>query len=371
MPTALTSMIFLAFAPSLLTVGTSDKLARLETHESPTHTAESFNARNVKLLSQIGLHEFGSKSGNDCWGYVSPSGREYALVGLDNKVAFVEVTDPKNPVYFDHIPHKASLWGDLKTYGEYCYVVTEASDSGIQVIDLSRIDEHVVTLVQTINSPGRSHNVCIDTTSGFLYTLGSRGGTGTTMCFSLADPANPVKVGADSMTGKHYQHDVTVVTFEEGPYAGRQVMFGNGEGRGVEIWDVTNKEEPFIIGQASYVDIGYNHQGWLSEDKKYWFVNDELDETKRGTMTNTRVFDVSDLSNPTLVGSFGTGLPTIDHNLYLKSGFMFASNYTSGLRVFDTNDSVVAPKQTGFIDTYPERRLSRFCRRVEQLPVSA
>ena len=52
------------------------------------------------MLSRVALEDFPGQPirGNDCWDYVSPSGREYALMGLYNEVAVVEVTSPSDPV---------------------------------------------------------------------------------------------------------------------------------------------------------------------------------------------------------------------------------------------------------------------------------
>ncbi|MER3466829.1 MAG: regulator, partial [Armatimonadota bacterium] len=239
-------------------------------------------SHNVSMYRNLPPATLGASSGNDCWGYVAPSGREYAIMGLNNKVAFVEITDPANPVVIATVPHTSSTWGSIKTYSHYAYVVTEASGTGIQVIDLDRIDQGVVTLVRTITSPGRSHNVAIDTMSGFLYTCGSNQGTGTTMCFSLADPANPVQVGPPSMT-TNYIHDAQIVTYTSGPYSGRQILFGCSEGRGVDIYDVTNKNSPFLIKRVAYPNVSYCHQAWLDEERKYLYVNDELDERNYGS----------------------------------------------------------------------------------------
>ena len=109
-----------------------------------------YNSVKVEFLSEIDLTTFSANSGNDIWGYVSPSGREFALVGLSNKTAFVEVTDPENPIYFAFIPHLSSQWSDIKVYQDHCYVVTEAFGSGLQVISLANIENHQVTLVKTI-----------------------------------------------------------------------------------------------------------------------------------------------------------------------------------------------------------------------------
>lgn len=306
----------------------------------------------ANLLKQMPLSVFGSSSGNDCWGYVSPSGREYAIMGLNNKISFVEITNPVAPILIASIPHSSSTWGDIKVYQHYAYAVTEASGTGIQVVDMSEIDNGIVTLVRTIPSPGRSHNVALDPVSGFLYTCGSRNGTGTTMCFSLADPSNPVQVGAASMTA-NYQHDGMPVTYTEGPLAGRQLWFGCSESRGVDIYDFTDKNNPFLIKRVTYPDMGYCHQAWLSDDKKFLYVDDEFDESNLTTTTRSLIFNVEDPANATFVDSFTSGLMAIDHNQYVADGFTFQANYRSGLRIFDVGTSPTAPIAVGSYDTYP------------------
>lgn len=315
------------------------------------HEFESFN---VELLSHIDLQVFGARSGNDCWGYVSPSGREYALISLYDRVCFVEITNPREPVFFATIPHRGSFWGDVKVYKHAAYIVCEAAGSGLQVVDLREIDDHKVTLVMTIEQPGSSHNVAVDVDSGFLYTCGSKQGTGTTMCFDLSDPLNPVQVGKASMTPT-YQHDVQVVTFFEGKYAGRQIMYGSSEVRGLEIYDVTDKDNPFLIARRDYPGVGYTHQGWLNADRTIFYVNDELDELGNSMAHRTLVFDVSDIENPELLGEFSCGLETIDHNLYVHEGLIYQANYTSGLRIFDSNVHPVHPPEVGWFDTHPEK----------------
>ena len=93
---------------------------------------EDFDASGVTLWSWITVDEFApvNDGGNDCWGYVSPSGREYALMGLSHGTGFVDITDPGNPVILDFISGPSSLWRDVKTYQEYAYVVTESQGQG-------------------------------------------------------------------------------------------------------------------------------------------------------------------------------------------------------------------------------------------------
>ena len=302
-----------------------------------------FPSNNVSLYSHVNLTTLGASAGNDCWGYVSPAGREYALMSVNNKLAFVEITIPTAPVIVATIPHTSSTWGDVKVYQHVAYAVTEASGSGIQVIDMSNIDSGTVSLVRTITSPGRSHNVALDTDSGFLYTCGSRGGAGTTVIFDLSNPTNPVQVG--TWTGA-YQHDAQIVTYTSGPYAGRQILFGASEGRGVDIVDVTNKSNTFLISRTPYTNVAYCHQLW-TEDLRYLYINDELDSIPR-----TIVYDITNLNNPNVVRIFTTGVPTIDHNLYVRGNYLFEANYTSGLHIFDIIDPV-NPVHIGFFDTFP------------------
>lgn len=308
-------------------------------------------SEKVVLKSHIGLSTFGSGSGNDCWGYVSPSGREYALMGLNNKVAFIEITDPSNPVIIETIPHSSSTWGDIKVYQGFAYAVTETSGTGIQVIDMTDIDNGNVTLVKTLTNPSRAHNVVLDTVNGFLYSVGTRGGTGTTMCFNLADPANPVQVGPDSMT-QNYHHDGQLVNYTSGPLAGRQVWYGFSEGRGVDIYDFTDKANPVFLKRIVYPNMNYCHQGWISEDGQYLYVDDELDENGLQVDTRSLIFNVADPVNAFFVGTFSTNLPAIDHNQYVDDGFTFQANYRSGLRIFDVFANSLSPVPVGFYDTF-------------------
>lgn len=321
-----------------------------------------FSSSKVSLYVNWTPSALGGSSGNSCWGYTTPSGREYALMGINNKLAFIEVTNPISPVLRTSVAHISSSWMDVKVYGRYAYVVTEASGSGIQVIDMANLDTNPasVTLVRTISAPGRSHTIFVDTTSGYLYTCGSRENSGWTTVWTLADPSNPVRVGPTSISGTDYIHECQVKTYTSGPYAGRQLLFGCGTNRGLEIYDVTNKNATFLLKRVTYPGVAYCHQGWLSEDLKYFYVDDELDEQNLGSVQKTFIFDVSDPANAFLVGNFTRNEGNIDHNLYIKNGFIFETNYTRGLRIYDASDSPTSPAFVGFFDTYPDSNGTTF-----------
>ena len=312
----------------------------------PATAGGPFASDKVALYAHIDLDEFGASSGNDCWGYVSPSGREYALMGVRNKVAFVEITNPATPVWFASIDHSESLWCDIKVYQDVAYAVTEESGTGIQVIDLSDIDNHNVTLAQTIASPARSHDIAIDPDSARLYTCGSHDGAGTTVIFDVSNPLFPVEIGIGIDT---YFHDAQVVTYSgpDAAHTGKQIMFGAATSLGVHIVDVSDPNNPILLSQTPYPNVEYCHQLWTG-DMVHLYINDELDDIPR-----TTVLDISDLDNPIVLGDFSSGLDAIDHNLFVRDGFLFEANYRSGLRIFDTNIDPVNPPEVGWFDTFP------------------
>ncbi|HZW10358.1 MAG TPA: choice-of-anchor B family protein [Phycisphaerales bacterium] len=319
-----------------------------------------FDSENVTLHAWIALNQFsgGSSRGNDCWGYVSPSGREYAIMGLERGFGFVEVTDPDSPVIVGVIPGPASTWHDVKVIGHYAYGVSEAG-SGIQVIDMSQIDSGTVTLVRNKVHQGHSttHNIAANPESGYLYLCGGNIQNGGLVAVDTTTPDDPTIVGA---WGQMYVHDAQIVTYTEGPYAGREIAFcfsGFDSGwsqTGLRIVDVTDKSNMFTISTVSWAGASYSHQGWLSEDRKYLYIDDELDEYYgHHSTTTTHVFNVEDLTDPVFQGTFTSGRPSIDHNQYTHKGRIYQANYRSGLRVFEYSDPM-APTQIAYFDSYPE-----------------
>jgi len=302
--------------------------------------AGRFPAENVSLYSHVSLDELNAEFAEDCWGYVSDSGREYAIIGLSIGTGFVEITDPDNPVIVDVVPHPNRA-RDMKVYQHYVYTIYDVGP--VQVIDVADIDNGVVTLVNSLEAG--AHNLAINEASGFIYAAIG----GPMVVADLADPINPLVVGL----WEGEAHDVQAVTYTEGPYAGREIAFISAGSSGrLDIVDVTDKSNMFLLGSTTYSGAAYTHQGWLSEDRHYFYLGDELDELNGARFTRTFVVDVSDLSNPTVVNDFTSGLPATDHNLYVRGDFIYEANYASGLRVFDACDPV-NPVEVGYFDTFP------------------
>ncbi len=317
-----------------------------------------FDASGIALLSWLPLDRFpsGSSSANDVWGYVSPTGREYAILGLSSGTGFVEVTDPCRPVVIADIPDAESVWSDIAVYGHYAYNVTEGW-GGMQIIDLSQIDDHIVTLVGAVtNGLETAHNVFINTESGYAYPCGANIAWGFA-AYDLSDPENPQPVGA--IPEEFYAHDVYMTSYEDCPYPGRtgpcEIAFAFAAGAGLKIVDITDKTNMTTIATLAYPNLTYCHQGWLTEDRRYVLIDDELDELQNPavTQTTTYVIDVQDLSTPQFVTSFSSGRSAIDHNLMVRGNLVFEANYSSGLHVFDISD-IHDVQAVAYFDTRPE-----------------
>ncbi len=310
-----------------------------------------FPSQNISLLSHVPFGDFASNpsGANDCWGYVSASGREYALIGLRASMGVVEVTDPANPVIIGEVPHISCTWSDMKLLGDYCYVVNDCS-GGFDVVDLSDVDNGNITHLGqvTVGGVSKSHNVAIDTDSGFLYLCGSNLAGGRLVACDLSNPVGPTIAGEVASDQGAYVHDAQVVTYTTGPYAGLQIAFCANGGVGLDIYDVTDKSDMFRLSRTAYEDLTYAHQCWLSEDRQFLYLNDELDG-----IDETVIFNVSDLSAPYVVNTYTSAVEAYDHNLYVHDGYVYEAQYRAGVRVFCAEDPT-NPVQVGWFDTHPD-----------------
>ncbi len=320
-----------------------------------------FDALGVELLSQVPVEAFenGATGANDVWGYTSPSGREYAIVGLTVGTGFVEITNPAAPMVIAAIADAPSGTSDMAVFNQYAYNVTGAS-GGMQIIDLTRIDDGVVTLLgSAAGGLTFAHNLFIDETSGFAYACISNLTQGMA-AFDLADPTNPQLVG---IWGEAQAHDVYVQTYDDCPYSGRsgrcEIAFVFAAGAGVKIVDVTDKTAMTTIATYVYDTVAYTHQGWLTDDRRFLFFADEADETRFDLSATTYVIDVSDVANPKAVTTFDTGTCSVDHNLMIRGNLAVLANYTAGLRVLDiSNMSDI--REIGHLDTHPHDNFRGF-----------
>lgn len=121
-------------------------------HEIPCEngTAGGYACDRVDLLSHLSPLELGAADSillNDVWGWTDPrTGREYALVGRMDGVAFVDVTEPHLPRYLGSLAatpgSRTTIWRDVKVFRNHAFVVAGGAGShGMQVFDLRQFRE--------------------------------------------------------------------------------------------------------------------------------------------------------------------------------------------------------------------------------------
>ncbi len=327
-------------------------------------SAGIYSCDGYDLLFQMPLGAFNGARANDIWGWTDPStGNEYALIGLDNGTAFVDITDEANPVYLGKLlsATEASIWRDIKVYGNHAFIVSEATNHGMQVFDLTRLRNvadppEVFTVDARYTGIGNAHNIVINEEMGFAYPVGTDRGDafgGGVHFIDVSNPTSPNGIGGYGANG--YTHDAQVITYN-GPdtdYSGSEIFVGANETQ-IAIVDITDKSNPAGISTLGYSQLGYTHQGWFTEDQRYFILGDETDEINFGFNSRTLVFDVTDLDTPELHMTYLGPTGATDHNGYVLGNQFFLANYSAGLRVLDISQiETEVITEEGFFDTFP------------------
>ena len=347
--------------------------------------AATFPCNKVDLAALLPVNDIdgttaANVTANDIWGWTDQlNDREYALLGLSNGVAFVDVTTPTAPVYLGNLPRTAtasdSLWRSLKVYRNHLFVVSEAVGHGLQVFDLTRL--RGVSAPQTFAETAHydnfssAHTINVDEETGYLYVAGSKPNASRTpnvdTCPGVSatkggglhvvdarNPAAPAFAGCVNEDGYTHETECVVYRGPDAQHQGREVCFSSNEDT-LTIVDVTDKAAPKQLSRTTYAGRGYTHQGWLTGDQARFLLNDELDEQNFALPKNrTFVWDVSDLDAPFVQTVFQGSTQSIDHNLYVRGPHAFESNYRSGLRVIDVRNAAAANlTEVGFFDVYP------------------
>lgn len=357
---------------------------------------------NMDLLGQLTNEELGvsrlvftgASFLSDIWGWTSPKRpyHEYAIVGTSSGVAFARITDPANPEFLGLVPTTdtstiRNFWWDIKTHNNHAYWVTEVNGAGVAIFELTQLDDMgPVSADTTLEADARyhgggylrAHNISINEATGFAYLTGASKNPADYEGFTddgviildLKDPLAPKEVG--NILGID-SHDAQIVNYD-GPdkdYHAKKrnkkreiaVIF-NGTDLEVGIYDVTDKENIDTISVTPYAGASFTHQGWLTEDHRFMLMGDEEDELFGVSDPNnpdlpatarTYIWDIRDLDNPRISGTFDSPAASIDHNLFVKGNKVYQAHYTAGIRVLEINDdgNGVSLSEVAHMDTEP------------------
>ena len=335
---------------------------------------------SIDLLSHLALGDVSARpsSAADVWGFVDlNSNREYAIVGFNSGTAVFDITDPEAPAEVGFIGGQSTTWRDIKVYQffdatamrwqAYAYVTADNAGDGLVIIDLSGLPQHI-DRVNYASDFASAHNVYMtntDYSTGLpltdsvpsLIIAGPNRNFGQYRAYALTNPASPALVAGTTAT--QYMHDASSIVITDsrkdtqcliaGPYC--EVLLDFNE-NSIDIWDITDPDNPGMLSSTGYAGSGYVHSGWWSEDKQYMFVHDELDERNSGLQTTLRVFSLGNLLAPSLDTTWTGPTSAIDHNGFVRGNRYYMSNYTRGLTVLDIT-TPGAPTHAGYLDTFP------------------
>lgn len=333
-------------------------------------SAGGYPCNGLTLQSFISLASMNATSGNDSWGWTDPqTGKEYALMGVNNGTVFIDISNPTNPKNLGKLKshnNKSSLWRDIKTYSNHAFIVSEANGHGMQVFDLTRLRGLTADANRTFSEDahygafGNAHNIVINVETGYAYVVGSGLYSGGPHFINIQNPTNPTDAGGYS--DDNYTHDAQAIIYN-GPdpdYQGREILIGSNETK-VVILDITNKNNPIQISEITYDNFSYTHQGWFTEDERYYILGDEHDEMEFGFSTRTIIFDFNDLDAPTYKFTYYGQTAAIDHNGYVRGNRFYLANYEAGLRIMKiSNIANGEMTEINFFDAYPEANSANF-----------
>ena len=290
------------------------------------------------LHGQIQFNDDGlGYGGSDVWGYTTPAGEDYAIMGILEGVVIIRAEDLAiidtilGPMQGDPYYHR-----DIKTFGHYAYVVSEntGTNEGMQIIDMSGLPESVELVgTYSYNEHVRSHNMSIDAARGFAYICGQ-----TYEGFRVVDINNPENPDDINFVYTEQIHDV---------FARQDTVYVAEGWRGTfSIHDLSNKNNPELLARVEIPYNGYVHNIWSSEDGKYVVTTEETEP-----MT-VKIWSVEDLENIHVVGEY-LGDNLVAHNAQVIGTRIFLSHYTYGMVIIDFSDPT-DPVESAHFDTFPQ-----------------
>jgi len=291
-------------------------------------------------MSLVGTYHssWNNSRGSDIWGWVDGNGTEYALVCLRDRFSVVNLSNPASPTeefYIDESNYQSN-WRDVKTWGNYAYVTTEAYE-GLLIVDLTDMTGNTYWRVSTFTNPNNGNsvyflaakNIYIDE-NGIAYIFGA-----TDPALPATDPTQPNGVifldVASNPTNPEYLGGWQTFYSNDGMVRGDTlwaVCIGEGEFFSV---DVSDKANPIVMGQHSSPTGPFTNNCWISDNGNYLFVSEEV---SNGYIA---AYDVTDLSNIIEVDKVQStpGVPSSPKNVIVDGNFLICSYYRDGTVVYD------------------------------------
>lgn len=314
--------------------------------------------QNMYLLRNLNQH-YNSSMYSAVWGYTAPNGREYAILGCPQGTSFVDVTDSANIREVGFLAGPSSSWREMKTYSHYAYIVSEATNSGVQIVDLQYLPDSI-RFVKKFTAAGHSTTHTISQSGPYLYLSGANNSfvqNGGIVIFDLTnDPENPVVRGKWTT---YYVHDCRVEN--------DTIWAANINDGRVSIINAQNKNSMSTVHSFINLPGSGPHNTALSTNRRRLFVTDEI-----GTAPfRLKVWNVENRANPVYITAWQpTGITTsIIHNIETYGNYGIIGHYSAGVRIINISNPD-NPVEIAWYDTYPQNNAQSYngCWGVYMLP---
>lgn len=294
-----------------------------------------------------------------CWGYVAPNGREYAIIGCFPGTIFYDITDSSNVHEVGFVPstnpgNSNNEWREMKVYSHYAYIVSEVTNSGVQIVDLQYLPDSVHYLGKFLfGSFTKAHS--ISQSGPYLYlnggnvSVGQSNQGGIHVLDLTSNPEVPVVRG---VWGTRYIHDCRVIN---DTIWGANIYPASQGGTGsIYVINATNKDNLTTINSWVNNPFPGPHNVALTTDHHYALTTDEIGEQPGSQLRELKIWNVQNLSNVVQVAVWQpTGITTaIVHNVEVYGNYAVIAHYAAGIRVVNISNPA-SPTEVAWYDTYP------------------
>jgi hypothetical protein len=253
----------------------------------------------------------------------------------EDGLRIVDVTDPSAMVELGHLmPESADqgeIYNDVKVVGHYALMASDYH--GVVVVDVA--DPAAPAIVAHIGD-GNTHTLFVD--GGRAYT--ATYGPGLEI-WDVADPAQPVRLGAYLIDDSAYLHDLFV--------SGNRAYL-NFWDFGMAIVDVSDPTEPGLLGVFANYGQHSSHSNWVTHvgnrdiaihGDEQWGAHVHIVDVTEGTPAFA-----------TSIGEWQTRPEVSVHNIMAMGSLAVMAHYQDGIRVLDLADPT-APVEVAHYDTWP------------------
>lgn len=277
---------------------------------------------------------------NEVWG-IAMNGHEYGIIGSTSGTHFIDVTNIDD-IHEAHFVPGGAMGGivihrDFHTHDGFLYAVgDQGDDATLQIIDISQLPDRIEIVYDSGELSTRTHNIFIDTIADRLYLCRTQAQDLPRVAMRILDISNP--------TEPELIHTLTEIdgfgqvgTIHDA-FVEDNIAYLHVGNQGFAIVDFSDIDNPIVMASLypeDYAQSGFNHSGYPSEDRQYYYFADENHgrDLKAIDIRNLPDIFVTDFFDANNDSEF-----SIPHNQIVHDDYLYSSYYYDGLQVYDLSD---------------------------------